>query len=255
MCCFECGCVCVPLLFYFDCAYWVQAIENYIILKYPECTFTRGALKSAMQKCIRANLIQPVNKYKTKFKLAPKPEAAIRSRSAEGVALVHSCSDLLQMPDTRREQRGEVASKAPTVSYDWAFNMGAKTSGIVATENFVYAGDESGLVVKLARKGGKQLLQSRLSAGVKCMVVDDEFLFAGTNDGCLYDLSLFDRPRLVAKLEDLSQVSWLDIHKGKIAASDSEGQVAMLDYEGGTIWKRKSSGNEGWMVRIDDTGA
>ena len=243
--------------FDFDFDHFFQAIEDYIIRKYPDCIFTRDNLKSAMQMCIRANLIQPVNKYKTKFKLAPKPEAAIRSRSAEGVALVHSCSDLLKMPDARCEQRGQVALEPqhPTVAYDWAFDMGTKASSILATENFVYAGDESGLVVKLARKDGKQLLQSRLSAGVKCMVVDDKFVFAGTNDGCVYDLGLFERPRLVAKVEDVSQYLWLDVHKGKMAASDSKGQVAMLDYEGETIWKRRSSGNEGWMVRIDDTGA
>ena len=260
VCCFGWDCFRVrSSLFRFDFDFdrCCQAIEDYISSKYPDCAFARDDLKSAMQMCIRANLIQPVNKYKTKFKLAPKPEAAIRSRSVEGVALVHSCSDLLKMADTGCEQRGQIASKPqpPTVAYDWAFDMGAKASSILATENFVYAGDESGLVVKLARKDGKQLLQSRLSAGVKCMVVDDEFVFAGTNDGCVYDLSLFERPRLVAKVEDVSQFLWLDVYKGKMAASDSKGQVAMLDYEGETIWKRRSSGNGGYMVRIDDTGA
>ena len=231
-----------------------QAIEKYIVCKYPDFIFSRGALEIAIQKCIRGNLV--VHKHKNKFKLAAKPEAAIRSRSAEGAALVHSSSDLLQTPDAKREPSVQrvPSSKHPAAQFDWAFNMGTKTCSIFANQDFVYAGDESGSVVKLAREDGKQLLHSRLSASVKCMVEDDGFLFAGTNDGCLYDLTLFERPRLLAKLEDFPQMLWLDIHEGKMVASDSEGQVAMVDYAGQTIWKRKSSDKDGWMVRVDDTG-
>ena len=45
------------------------------------------------------------------------------------------------------------------------------------------------------------------------------------------------------------QIYWLDVLHGMICASDEHGYVAMVNYEGEVIWKKKSAGHTGWMVR------
>ena len=110
----------------------------------------------------------------------------------------------------------------------------------------MYAGNESGQVVELSHKcvpraAAIQPLTSlrsgdlqrvfKLPEGVKCIVGDGPFLYAGCNDGSLYDLTS-GVPRLLSKLEAFSEVYWLDIKHGMLAASDSGGNVALVNSEG-----------------------
>jgi len=138
------------------------------------------------------------------------------------------------------------------VSKDFEFTMGGKAYGLFVDSEHCYAGDETGLVAKLKLDGTLDT-QYRLPAGVKCMVSDAGFLFAGCNNGSLYDLTS-GAPRLVAELDDFKEILWVDIHHGAMAASDAGGNVAIVNCEGETIWKKKSAGDAGWMCRIDESG-
>lgn len=138
------------------------------------------------------------------------------------------------------------------VSKDFEFNMQGKAYGLFVDDEFCYAGDETGSVSKVKLDGTLDT-QYRLPAGVKCMVGDNGFLFAGCNNGSLYDLTA-GAPRLVAELDEFKEVLWLDIHNGAMAASDADGNVAIVNCEGETIWKKKSNGDAGWMCRIDESG-
>jgi len=60
----------------------------------------------------------------------------------------------------------------------------------------------------------------------------------------------------MSKVEEFSQVYWMDIRNGRIAASDVSGKVALINSEGETIWVKKNVGgvSSGWMCLMDDTG-
>lgn len=138
------------------------------------------------------------------------------------------------------------------ISKDFEFSMGGKAFGLFVDGEHCYAGDETGLVVKL-QLDGTVVTQYRLPAGVKCMVADHGFLFAGCNNGSLYDLTQ-GAPRLVAELDDFKEILWVDIHNGAMAASDADGHIALVNCEGETMWKKKSDGDAGWMCRVDESG-
>lgn len=81
------------------------------------------------------------------------------------------------------------------------------------------------------RRSGDLQRAFKLPAGVKCIVGDGPFLYAGCNDGSLYDLTN-GVPRLLSKLEAFSEVYWIDIRHGMLAASDAAGSVALVNTEG-----------------------
>eukprot|EP00927_Polykrikos_kofoidii_P079578 TRINITY_DN76362_c0_g1_i1.p1 TRINITY_DN76362_c0_g1~~TRINITY_DN76362_c0_g1_i1.p1 ORF type:complete len:525 (-),score=88.34 TRINITY_DN76362_c0_g1_i1:152-1663(-) len=128
-----------------------------------------------------------------------------------------------------------------------------KAYGLFVDSTRCMMGDELGLVVDVNRWSGKPLTSFRLPGGVKCIVGDGDYLYVGTNDGDIFDLS-DDRVRLVAKIEEFGALLWIDIKDGLIAASDQNGYVGLLNEEGEVVWKHHSGGTDGWLCRIDSTG-
>lgn len=125
--------------------------------------------------------------------------------------------------------------------------------GIFVDKTRCLMGNEEGLVADVDRKSGKPTKTYRLPAGVKCIVGDGDFLYVGTNDGAVFDLTT-GQPRCVAQIEGFGELYWIDIFQGLIAASDSTGNVGLLNCEGEVVWKKTDDGNAGWMCRMDATG-
>jgi hypothetical protein len=74
--------------------------------------------------------------------------------------------------------------------------------GIYVDDKFAYAGDEEGNVIK-TNHSGKVLSRFKLPAGVKAIVGDGQFLYCGTNEGQLFDLTN-DVPREMCQIEGFS---------------------------------------------------
>jgi outer membrane protein assembly factor BamB len=140
----------------------------------------------------------------------------------------------------------KIKSKAPLL---WQFKSGSSAFGIFIDENSAWVGNQKGLVYKLNHEG-EILNQFQLPEGVKCLVGDDIWLYAGCDDGNVYDLT-GKIPRLAYTIDENIDIYWLDIDDGILAVSDVNGAVVKINPEEELEWTRLSQGSSGWMVRID----
>lgn len=86
---------------------------------------------------------------------------------------------------------------------------------------------------------------------MKCIVADDFWIYAGADDGKVYDLS-GKVPRLAYEIAEDVDIYWLDIHDGVLGVSDRAGRITTIDHEDEFQWARKGRGDSAWMVRCDD---
>jgi outer membrane protein assembly factor BamB len=84
-------------------------------------------------------------------------------------------------------------------------------------------------------------------------VADDDWLYAGCDDGRVYDLS-GKIPRVAYEIATNVDIYWLDIADGILGVSDANGYITAINHEDESQWTRKSSGTGGWMVRCDAAG-
>jgi len=152
---------------------------------------------------------------------------------------------------TRREivSTKSTAKQAPVI---WKFSTGDRAFGIFIDEARCWAGNEAGSIFSLDHDG-KVLTQFRLPDGVKCIVADDDWLYAGCDDGKVYDLG-GKVPRVAYEIAENIDIYWLDIKDGVLGVSDALGNVAVFNHEDESQWQKKSSGSSGWMVRCDELG-
>mmetsp|Transcript_4734 Transcript_4734/g.13222 ORF Transcript_4734/g.13222 Transcript_4734/m.13222 type:complete len:428 (+) Transcript_4734:277-1560(+) len=81
------------------------------------------------------------------------------------------------------------------------------------------------------------------------------FLYAGCDDGNVYDLSR-NVPHVSYEIDESVNILWLDICDGVLAVSDDHGAVHMFNHENEGQWHHPASSGggatSGWMVRCDD---
>ncbi|MBA3462441.1 MAG: WGR domain-containing protein [Deltaproteobacteria bacterium] len=155
---------------------------------------------------------------------------------------------------TRREGTSQAAAKnvtkAPVI---WRFTpKSSRAFGIFIDEARCWMGNEEGAIYSLDHDG-RVLDQFKLPDGVKCIVADDQWLYAGCDNGKVYDLG-GKVPRVAYEIDEDIDIFWLDIKDGVLGVSDEAGNVAVFNHEDESQWKKKSSGNAGWMVRCDELG-
>ena len=155
---------------------------------------------------------------------------------------------------TRREITSQAAAKnvtrAPVI---WRFTPStSRAFGIFIDEARCWMGNESGAIYSLDHDG-KVLDQFKLPDGVKCIVADEDWLYAGCDDGNVYDLG-GKVPRVAYKIADDVDIYWIDIKDGVLGVSDAAGNVGVFNHEDESQWQKKSSGSAGWMVRCDELG-
>ncbi|GAB2567904.1 molybdenum metabolism regulator [Paractinoplanes abujensis] len=138
------------------------------------------------------------------------------------------------------------ATRAPIL---WRYDSGSPAFGIFVDDDVCMVGNESGLITTLSH-GAEVLQQFRLPDGVKCIVADAGWIYAGCDDGNVYDLS-GKVPRLAYRIDPSIDIYWLDIHDGVLGVSDSGGGIATIDHEDEFLWRRPGRGSSAWMVRCD----
>lgn len=134
----------------------------------------------------------------------------------------------------------------------WKFASGSPAFGIFVDEKRCWVGNQAGQVFGLDHTGQVQA-QYRLPDGVKCLVADDIWLYAGCDDGNVYDLS-GKIPRVAYQIAPDVDIYWLDIRQGALAVSDAVGRVALVNHEDESEWLKSTQYNAGWMVRCGEEG-
>src|SRR5215468_9014761 len=147
----------------------------------------------------------------------------------------------------RAVTRREIVSQKPTAGTSaapviWKFSAGSERAfGIFVDEARCWVGNEAGSIYSLDHDG-KTLDQFRLPDGVKCIVADDQWLYAGCDDGKVYDLG-GKTPRVAYEIADDVDIFWIDIKDGVLGISDASGNIAVFNHEDETQWKKKSTGS------------
>ena len=154
-------------------------------------------------------------------------------------------------PITRREiaSSRSTAKQAPVL---WKFASGSSAFGIFIDAERCWVGNQDGKIFALNHTGQVER-QFRLPNGVKCIVADDDWLYAGCDDGKVYDLT-GKIQRVAYEIAENVDIFWLDIKDGILGVSDADGGVTTINHEDESQWSRKSSGSHGWMVRCDEIG-
>src|SRR5262249_13118549 len=149
-------------------------------------------------------------------------------------------------PRTRlkRANKPKTVKQAPVL---WKFASREFALGIFIDDARCWVGNQKGQVYALDHQG-KVLNQFHLPDGVGCLIADDVWIYAGCDDGNVYDLTRRS-PRLAYEITKKVNVLWLDICDGILTVSDEQGTVAAIDPEDQSLWKKESSGRMGWMVR------
>ncbi|MEW9527744.1 WGR domain-containing protein [Microbispora sp. NPDC049125] len=152
-------------------------------------------------------------------------------------------------PVTRRTiaSTRSTAQQAPVL---WRFDSGASAFGVFVDEEGCWVGNQRGDVYTVTHSG-TVTGRFRLPDGVKCIVADDFWIYAGCDDGKVYDLS-GKVPRAAYEIASEVDIYWLDIHDGVLGVSDRAGGITTIDYEDEFQWARKGRGDFAWMVRCDE---
>jgi predicted DNA-binding WGR domain protein len=152
---------------------------------------------------------------------------------------------------TRRaiESTQSSAKKSPVL---WQFASGGAALGIFIDEQRCLVGNQNGHVFSLTPDGTVNQ-QFQLPDGVKCIVADDDWLYAGCDNGKVYDLN-GKVPRVAYEIAEDVDIFWIDIADGILGVSDAAGNITTINHEEESQWHRKSRGSSGWMVRCDEIG-
>jgi predicted DNA-binding WGR domain protein len=134
----------------------------------------------------------------------------------------------------------------------WQFDSGASAFGIFVDRDRCWVGNQNGQIFALT-PDGKVVQQFKLPDGVKSIVADEDWLYAGCDDGKVYDLN-GKVPRVAYEIAADVDIFWIDIADGILGVSDANGKITTINHEEESQWERKSKGMSGWMVRCDEIG-
>ncbi|MEU6483622.1 WGR domain-containing protein [Streptomyces sp. NPDC046887] len=151
---------------------------------------------------------------------------------------------------TRRQVASAPSTARAVAPVLWRFRTGSAAFGIHVDEERCWVGNQAGEVYTLAH-GGEVQAKYSLPDGVKCLVADDFWIYAGCDDGRVYDLSS-KLPFAAYEISTDVDIFWLDIHEGVLNVADRAGRLTVIDHEDEHQWARGGRGEHAWMVRADD---
>ncbi|WP_399092587.1 WGR domain-containing protein [Streptomyces sp. BBFR2] len=190
---------------------------------------------------------------RSSFPTAEKARAAAAKKIGEKVRKGYAPAVQGQRaarPVTRRQVTSTPSTARAVAPVLWRFRTGSAAFGIHVDADRCWVGNQNGDVHTLGHDG-EVLARYQLPAGVKCLVADDFWIYAGCDDGSVYDLS----SKLPFAAYDIApdvDIFWLDIREGILNVADRDGGLTVIDHEDEYQWSRRSSGSAAWMVRRDD---
>ncbi|MGA4837754.1 WGR domain-containing protein [Streptomyces sp. G45] len=190
---------------------------------------------------------------RTTFPTAEKARAAAAKKVGEKVRKGYAPAVQGQRAPravTRRQVTSAPSTARAVAPVLWRFRTGSSAFGIHVDADHCWVGNQAGDVYTLDHEGGV-LARFSLPDGVKCLVADDFWIYAGCDDGRVYDLSS-KLPFAAYEIATDVDIFWLDIHEGLLNVSDREGRLTVIDHEDEHQWARRSQGDHAWMVRADD---
>jgi predicted DNA-binding WGR domain protein len=152
---------------------------------------------------------------------------------------------------TRRQVTSTASSSQPAPVL-WKFASGSSAFGIFIDSQRCWIGNQQGKVFAVDLNG-RVISQYQLPDGVKCLVADGIWIYAGCDNGNVYDLT-GKLPRVSYEIDENVDIFWLDIYDGLLAVSDARGGLTTIDHNNESQWTRLSQGDSGWMVRCDKDG-
>lgn len=174
-------------------------------------------------------------------------------RAVQGVrqkrAVTRRAALVANAPIVRSARNLPPAKQAPVL---WKFESGVNAFGVFIDREHCWVGNEMGNIFGLDHQGEVRA-KFKLPDGVKCIVADGVWLYAGCDDGNVYDLT-GKAPRVAYEIAPEVDIYWLDIFDSVLAVSDNHGGVATINHEDESQWTKKSAGDSGWMVRCDEIG-
>lgn len=187
------------------------------------------------------------------FATAQKAQAAAAKKVGEKVRKGYAPAVPGQRPPravTRRTVTSAPSTARTVAPVLWRFRTESPAFGIHIDDERCWVGNQAGDVYTVAH-GGEVLARYQLPDGVKCLVADDFWMYAGCDDGRVYDLS----SKLPFAAYDIAadvDIFWLDIHEGVLNVADRAGRLTVIDHEDEHQWARGGPGEHAWMVRADD---
>jgi len=150
--------------------------------------------------------------------------------------------------------RQDVEQMAPKLfSYRINSPFGPPSFALLVNDDVCMVANDSGMVYVFDHEFKLQKHYSLPSNnGVKCLVEDRYWIYAGCMNGKVYDLSQ-DTPRLAYTLPSLGIICGIELKEGILAVSDNEGNLAVVNYEGDKIWSNKSLAKDGWLCLADQS--
>ncbi|WP_149181643.1 WGR domain-containing protein [Streptomyces sp. TRM49041] len=187
------------------------------------------------------------------FPTVEKARAAAAKKVGEKVRKGYAPAVPGQRPPravTRRQVTSAPSTARAVAPVLWRFRTGSSAFGIHVDDERCWVGNQAGDVYTLDHDGGV-LARFSLPDGVKCLVADEFWIYAGCDDGRVYDLS----SKLPFAAYDIAadvDIFWLDIHEGVLNVADRAGRLTVIDHEDEHQWSRRGQGEHAWMVRADD---
>lgn len=197
---------------------------------------------------------EPGQARTTAFPTAEKAAATAAKKLGEKVrkGYAPAVRGVRQRRAVTRRQIVSTRSTARQAPVLWRFRSGADAFGIFIGEEHAWVGNQAGDVYTLTHDG-EVTGRFGLPDGVKCIVADDYWIYAGCDDGRVYDLG-GKVPRVAYEIAADVDIYWLDIHDGVLGVADARGGITTVDHEDEFQWRRPAAGTAGWMVRCDADG-
>ncbi len=200
-----------------------------LVMTYPTYEQARKAAQRRTRKKSRLGFAQAI--------MGQRPKRPITRRQT-----------ISHTPNTNNHAPTNHRSRPKQAPIAWKFASGRSALGIFINEHHCWIGNEDGHIFQLDHTG-QSLAQFSLPEGVKCLVADNDWIYAGSDDGNVYDLS-----GVAYQIAEHVDIYWLDIREGVLAVSDADGRVARINYEDETEWFKETNHSRGWMVRCGTDG-